>query len=176
MIETTPEHPFYTVDEGWVASGDLESGDQILSLTGDIGVVEFATFDTRDQVMYNLTVDSVHTFAVGDGAWVVHNTCHPVIDETLNNVGKGDITSEYIVDGLEIFDIAEEFLGPNYTVGKRDSFYSADNTRRVRMDPNWLAGKHRPWEPHFHLEIGSFLPNGTTWKPTINNHIIIIPR
>jgi len=117
VIETTPEHPFYTVDEGWVAAGDLESGDQILSLTGDIGVVESVTFDTRDQVMYNLTVDSVHTFAVGDGAWVVHNTCHPVIDETLTNTKGKNITSQYTVDALEMFDIADEFLGPNYTVG-----------------------------------------------------------
>ncbi len=31
VIETTPEHPFYTADKGWVAASDLESGDQILS-------------------------------------------------------------------------------------------------------------------------------------------------
>jgi len=97
-----------------------------------------------------------------------------VITETFSKLGQGDITSQYTVDGLEMFDIAEEFLGPDYVEKQTDVFYSADNTRRFRMDVNSLAGTHRPWVPHFHLEIGEF--NGRTWESITNNHIPIIPR
>jgi len=104
------EHPFYTAEEEWVAAGDLESGDQILSLTGDIGVVESVTFDTRDQVMYNLTVDSVHTFAVGDGAWVVHNTC---LKEYGGKGGGHHIHSKKAFEGHPNYDPNRALALPN---------------------------------------------------------------
>lgn len=72
IIETTPWHPFFT-DEGWEDAGDLEVGDLVLSLDGDYGTVDAVLVEDRTETMYDLTVDVVHTFAVGDGAWVVHN-------------------------------------------------------------------------------------------------------
>ena len=71
-IETTPWHPFYT-DEGWEDAGDLQPGDLILSLDGDYGVVDNIVVVDETQTMYDLDVETVDTFAVGDGAWVVHN-------------------------------------------------------------------------------------------------------
>jgi hypothetical protein len=60
--------------EGWVEAGSLTLGDQILSLDGTFGDVENISISNDPQVMYNLTVDISHTFAVGEGQWVVHNT------------------------------------------------------------------------------------------------------
>ena len=34
------------------------------------------------QEMYNLTVDEAHTYFVGDGQWLVHNTCYPYRNRT----------------------------------------------------------------------------------------------
>jgi hypothetical protein len=59
--------------EGWVEAGSLTIGDQILSLDGTYGDVESISISNDSQVMYNLTVDISHTFAVGEGQWVVHN-------------------------------------------------------------------------------------------------------
>jgi hypothetical protein len=77
-IETTPWHPFYT-DAGWEDAGDLQPGDLILSLDGDYGVVDSVAIVAETQTMYDLDVETVDTFAVGDGAWVVHNVdgCSP---------------------------------------------------------------------------------------------------
>jgi hypothetical protein len=72
VIETTPWHPFYT-DEGWTDAGDLEPGDLILALDGDYGTVESVVIADETQTMYDLDVETVDTFAVGGGAWVVHN-------------------------------------------------------------------------------------------------------
>jgi hypothetical protein len=60
--------------EGWVEAGSLTLGDQILSLDGTFGDVESISISNDPQVMYNLTVDISHTFAVGEGQWVVHNS------------------------------------------------------------------------------------------------------
>jgi hypothetical protein len=72
-IETTPGHPFYTSDGEWVEVKDLELGDLIMNLDLEYGTVESIEIVPQVQVMYDLTVDEVHNFAVGDGAWVVHN-------------------------------------------------------------------------------------------------------
>ena len=53
---------------------DLELGDAILSLGGSYGTVEAILIEARSETMYDLTVESVHSFAVGEGDWVVHNT------------------------------------------------------------------------------------------------------
>jgi hypothetical protein len=76
-IETTLWHKFYT-DEGWVEAGSLEEGDYLLSLGGIYGEVDSVFIEEHTQTIYDLTVEEVHTFAVGDGEWVVHNTCGDV--------------------------------------------------------------------------------------------------
>jgi PAS domain-containing protein len=76
QLETTPEHPFFTQDRGWVAAGELQIGEQVRTLNGTTGVVTALHAEQRTQVMYNLTVDVAHTFFVGDGQWLVHNICY----------------------------------------------------------------------------------------------------
>jgi hypothetical protein len=75
LLETTPEHPFYTADNEWVAAGDLEVGDDLRRADGSYGEVQAIEFIHQPQVMYNLTVAEAHTFFVGDGQWLVHNIC-----------------------------------------------------------------------------------------------------
>ena len=72
LIETTPWHDFYT-DEGWQDAGELVTGNLVLSLDGDYGVVDSVRTIDVIQRMYDLTVADAHTFAVGTGQWVVHN-------------------------------------------------------------------------------------------------------
>jgi RHS repeat-associated protein len=73
-IETTPEHPFYVEGKGWVNAKDLKVGDKVRNAKGKTGKVEKITTEETTQEMYNLTVDEAHTFYVGDGQWLVHNT------------------------------------------------------------------------------------------------------
>jgi hypothetical protein len=73
-IETTPHHPFYTQEKGWVYAGELKIGMHIRKADGTYGLVWWAWNVEREQVMYNLTVDTAHTYFVGQGQWLVHNT------------------------------------------------------------------------------------------------------
>ncbi|MEM8532056.1 MAG: polymorphic toxin-type HINT domain-containing protein [Chloroflexota bacterium] len=74
LLETTPEHPFYTLERGWVDAGDLWVGAHIRKADGSYGMIQFLTVEREPQVMYNLTVDEAHTFFVGAQRWLVHNS------------------------------------------------------------------------------------------------------
>jgi hypothetical protein len=74
-IETTPNHRFLT-DHGWVEAAALYRGMSVIKLDGTTGTVEGYSIEVRPVIMWDLTVSDVHTFAVGEGQWVVHN-CGP---------------------------------------------------------------------------------------------------
>jgi RHS repeat-associated protein/uncharacterized repeat protein (TIGR01451 family) len=73
LLDTTVEHPFYTLERGWVDAIDLRLGEHIPQLDGEVGVVTGLSYEFRSQPMYNLTVAEAHTFFVGDEQWLVHN-------------------------------------------------------------------------------------------------------
>jgi len=82
-ITTTPEHPFFTQERGWVAAGDLELSDHVRTAAGTFGAVAHITVRRETRAMYNLTVANAHTFFVGEGRWLVHNTCLKAIYDRL---------------------------------------------------------------------------------------------
>jgi hypothetical protein len=72
-IETTPEHPFFTEEDGWLPASELRFGMHVRNADGRYGTVQTIQFAFRTQPMYNLTVEGAHTFFVGDKQWLVHN-------------------------------------------------------------------------------------------------------
>jgi hypothetical protein len=85
-IETTPEHPFYVDGKGWVEAEDLKIGDEVRQADGTTGVVWLKWNVYKTQEMYNLTVDTAHTFFVGEGQWLVHNACDFGLQSDLRKV------------------------------------------------------------------------------------------
>ena len=83
-IETTPEHPFYSLEEGWLPADELKPGMYIRQANGDYELVWLKWTVYRTQEMYNLTVDTAHTFFVGEGQWLVHNEC-PILGKIQRN-------------------------------------------------------------------------------------------
>ena len=73
-LHTTTEHPFLTDDRGFVDAVNLIPGEHVTKLDGSLGVVISVTIVPGQAVRYNLTVQDEHTYAVGQGQWVVHNT------------------------------------------------------------------------------------------------------
>jgi hypothetical protein len=69
VIETTPEHPFYAYDKGWVPAMTLAAGDRLLGEDGSWIPVEEG-FDTGEYApVYNLRVADWHTYFVGEETW-----------------------------------------------------------------------------------------------------------
>ncbi len=73
-LHTTTEHPFLTADRGFVAAQTLRVGEQVVRGDGGAGVVTAVGVTPGAAVRYNLTVQDLHTYLVGDDQWVVHNS------------------------------------------------------------------------------------------------------
>ena len=74
-IDTTPNHPFYTTDRGWVDAGDLAIGEQIRTESGGGATVTGFTLEALPSTMWDITVDCAHSFFVGSGTGVLVHNC-----------------------------------------------------------------------------------------------------
>src|SRR5579884_37656 len=75
VIHTNKKHPFFTKERGFLPVGQIKLGMHVLRADGTHGVVTGWRVVPGTQVMYNLEVAQDHTFTVGSGEWVVHNSC-----------------------------------------------------------------------------------------------------
>ena len=123
LIETTPEHPFYVLGE-WINGEDLEVGMPLSTFEGSdlvhSGTVTSVERVEKTQTMYNLTVAEAHTFFVGEGEWLVHNTgkCPTGLKnstEGLRNLFNLRDTGS--IRDLSIIQIREHLLENGFTQG-----------------------------------------------------------
>jgi RHS repeat-associated protein len=82
VVHTTAKHPFLTAERGWVPAGQLTMGLHVVREDGSTAVVLRERVVPGAAAMYNLTVSHVHTYAVGTGQYVVHNTNDEPCDPT----------------------------------------------------------------------------------------------
>jgi hypothetical protein len=68
-IHTTAKHPWLTADRGWVDAGALQVGEPVQLADGSIAQVDDLKIVPGTGEMF----EEVHTFAVGQGLYVVHN-------------------------------------------------------------------------------------------------------
>ena len=73
VIEATPQHPFWVVGRGWMDAVDLRVGDTLLAADGTPLAVYATRTIAKQVVVYNFTVDTLHTYTVGQFRTVVHN-------------------------------------------------------------------------------------------------------
>jgi len=75
-VTATDHHPFWVTDDGghWTDAGELHEGNHLRTPDGDRLAVIHTTPHLRQERVYNLTVDGVHSYYVGDGDPIlVHN-------------------------------------------------------------------------------------------------------
>jgi RHS repeat-associated protein len=72
VIHTTQKHPWLTT-KGWATAGQLQVGNEVQLLDGATATVVGLKIVPGTASMYDLTISNVHTFAIGDGQFVVHN-------------------------------------------------------------------------------------------------------
>jgi hypothetical protein len=76
VLQTTAHHPFWSKDQSaWVDAADLEQSESLAALDGSSLRVSTVTSYSAARVMYDLTVDTVHTYYVlaGKTPVLVHN-------------------------------------------------------------------------------------------------------
>lgn len=72
-LVVTPNHPFWLEDH-WTVAGDLRSGDQLDTADGRDAFVESNTALPGGETTYNLNVNGLHTYFVGEAELWVHNS------------------------------------------------------------------------------------------------------
>ena len=95
-IETTPNHPFFTTDRGWVEAGSLAIGEQVRTESRKPATVVSFTVSATPSTMWDLTVDGAHSFFVGSGAVLVHNF-NPLCDFVAGKTGAAALTANSAV-------------------------------------------------------------------------------
>lgn len=144
-IVTTPEHPFYVPQKGWVTSVQLRAGDILVLQNGEYVIVEKVQHEILEKpvTVYNFEVEDFHTYYVGSCSVLVHNVCGAT-----NILPKNGIK----VNSTDALDMAEKYLGPGYIEASPSRFVSADGIRQVRMGDADILGKHANG-PHINFDI-----------------------
>ena len=76
-IITTPNHPFYVPQKGWVSAINLRAGDILVLVNGKYVALEQVQHEILETpvTVYNFEVEDFHTYYVGQSDVLVHNMC-----------------------------------------------------------------------------------------------------
>jgi hypothetical protein len=93
-IISTPTHPYYTINRGWLKASELRAGDKLLGVNGQEVIVEFVQHELFENkiAVYNFEVKDYHTYFVAESVnaplqefVLVHNKCTPESPVTLKD-------------------------------------------------------------------------------------------
>ncbi|MGH7485127.1 MAG: polymorphic toxin type 28 domain-containing protein [bacterium] len=73
VVHTTANHPWLSADHGWLIASFLHVGEPVQQANGSVATVVAVRGVPGAADMWDLTVSNLHDFAVGTGAYVVHN-------------------------------------------------------------------------------------------------------
>ncbi|TWT59739.1 polymorphic toxin-type HINT domain-containing protein [Rubinisphaera italica] len=159
-IKTTPEHPFYVDEKGWVPVKDLIEGDLLVSHDGSVTPISAVINSGELNTVYNFRVAEDHTYFVGDEFWGfsvwVHNTysIQPI---------PGDI-----VNGQQVYGIWDDTLNGgqggwvlNSNTNKPVRSTSQQNLGNVADNANKLS--NLPANPTFNSNFPSKVRHKLSW-------------
>ena len=91
ILETTDEHPLYVEGRGFVKAKEVGIGSSIVTRAGPSAKVVGVEADVRQATVYNFTVDTFHTYFVGQDALWAHNIdCESA---ALTQLQQGEVVS-----------------------------------------------------------------------------------
>lgn len=99
VIHTNERHPFLTKEKGFIPVSQLKPGVHVMQADGSYGVVAKLVVVPGAMWMYNLTVNQDHTYVVGVGQWIVHNTGPCLVTDDGHIVGRYNDVAKVIGKG-----------------------------------------------------------------------------
>lgn len=107
-IRSTMEHPFQHKEEGWVKAEELLPGDALKQRDGEYAEITYISQEKeeKEQWVYNLEVEGLHSYYVADRELLVHNgegVC-PSGNVKIQSAGKGSSPSKGHVATWEHLD------------------------------------------------------------------------
>jgi len=138
-VITTPDHPFYTSDLGWVEAGQLGAGAHVRTTSGT-AIVQSVHVEAYAGTLWDLTVDGAHTFFVGPGEWLVHNCAAPrgfdpdrLVSDILTQK-KGSITRAELPPGSPSWEQVRNMTWSQIDAGARAGLPGYSTIRKLLSD------------------------------------------
>jgi RHS repeat-associated protein len=125
VLELTPPHRLYVEGQGWTSASAVRPGQSLRTLKGPARLLS-ASPATGHRRVFNLEVDTEHSFRVGDAGVWAHNAC--TVDELFESVPEFRNQFRRIVN-----DFAEYESGDFQVGGRLNPVTSAYN--------DWLEGE-----------------------------------
>ena len=127
VVQTTPDHPFFVADGGWLDACQLQAGFLLRTRLGASStVLDVRHVDVSAVDVFNIEVGSAHTYFVSQADLLVHNACGSCaafklktsaaqqkkeaanISKTeLNKINKNDYTEQHHAQDLEAADMLQ---------------------------------------------------------------------
>ena len=129
---------FYVHGRGWVAAGDLNVGDEVYLIDGSTAYVTGAELErfTESITVYNLEVEGLNTYFVGDGAVLVHNYENKITKGFGEDYDKLSPEEQRAAkEAYAMFKQNPNYLGLNFedvTVGNNTRTFSVRINRGLR--------------------------------------------
>jgi RHS repeat-associated protein len=96
-IYSTEDHPFYS-NNTWVEAGNLEIGDNCISINGEQKLVIFKDRIDTLVTVYNFSVSKNLNYFVSNDQILVHNTCD-IVKEAVERVFSNPSRTEHLIHG-----------------------------------------------------------------------------
>ena len=136
-LVTTVDHRFWSQTVGaFVPAGDLEVGDKVVGDRGRVHTVTRTAEVGGYERVWNLSIEQVHTYHVGDTDTLVHNTCPQF----------GGIFQDGSIRGTTIISLRQKLLSAGYSqkLARNKKGYlfvkneaNAGNVRIMRRNGRW---------------------------------------
>ncbi|SFX68203.1 RHS repeat-associated core domain-containing protein [Thermoactinomyces sp. DSM 45891] len=128
VIQTTDEHPFWVVGEGWVRAKDLRKGDLFETDKGKKLAVDKIVKKKQKATVYNFKVKDFHTYYVSNLKVLTHNKCYRDTFFEAYPELKGKVVVHHAVEQQAM----RRYPG-KYT---NDEMHSLDNLRGIPKEIN----------------------------------------
>ncbi len=129
VITATTGHPFYVNGE-WLDAGELTDASQLFDLNGEVLAIADIKQYSKEEKVYNLTVDNDHTYYVGDSGVLNHNVgrCNEIEPRVWEHIFQGERKSGRRFVGLHHVEAGHVPSNALIEVTKRGSagFYEAN--------------------------------------------------
>ena len=131
--EVTSKHPYYVVGEGWVMSGELNAGDELVTDDGDRFFVESMEDTGEVRVTFNFEVADHHNYFVGRDGVLVHN-CNK--KDKRGHINKGHVDRNKSPDKSKFKKPSQIDKIHKKTVNNPDRVIPQGNRTRYEKDFN----------------------------------------
>ena len=187
VIHTTAHHMFWNQTLGaWTYAAHLRPGHQLRTPDGAGVTVAEVRVLSGEQAMYDLTVDTIHTYYVlaGTTPVLVHN-CGDLVGDAVTFRGRAHVLDEHVnVTQAEAIALAKKKLGPNGVFTDAQMAQVIVDTTQAfyyKQIETWLRGSDQQLviRGNYGFKGASLgwvaMPNGTI-RPAGNGFTVVLER